>query len=74
MSNDWKITELIEALGGVQSLPAKFAKIGMLAPPTETMVGWRKRSSAPCGWTLALVQIAQSEGLITFVDKLRRDP
>lgn len=69
---DWRIRELIQALGGVQVLRQKITKLGVEPPPLECMIGWRRRESMPGHWALTLVQIAQEEGLIDKVAQLRR--
>lgn len=69
----WKIRELISALGGVSNLPEKFNAAGVTPPSKTTMAGWFRRDSAPGSWVLCLLLIAQQEGILPEISRLRRD-
>jgi hypothetical protein len=69
----WKIKELIAALGGVMAIGWKLEERGIVAPPYETIAGWKRRDSAPGNWVLTLLMIAQEENILPPIHKLRRE-
>lgn len=70
----YRFAELIQAFGGVEETRIKLMDYGFSAPRVSTIVGWRRRNSAPGAWALALVEVGQAEGFVTEVRKLRREP
>lgn len=69
----FKFRELIAALGGVQAIGPKLAECGFSPPPQETIWGWKRRDSVPGNWALALLLLAEREGVLPEISKLRRD-
>jgi hypothetical protein len=69
----WKIRELIAALGGVANLTDKFVAVGVAPPSKGTMAGWYRRDSAPGGWVLCLLLVAEAEGILPEIGRLRRE-
>lgn len=69
----FKFRELIQALHGPRNVQQLIEEHGWEAPKIETIEGWLRRDSAPGPWALALVFIAQREGLITTIDRLLRE-
>ena len=59
-----KIRELIMALNGPRSVQQLIEEHGWEAPKLESVEGWFRRSSAPCGWTVAMIYIAQRKGIL----------
>jgi hypothetical protein len=37
------------------------------------MAGWYRRDSAPGGWVLCLLLVAEAEGILPEIGRLRRD-
>lgn len=66
----WNIRGLIELLGGVQALRDRFMAQGFEPPPLQTMIGWRRRNSAPCEWALALLALAAADPALPVTHQL----
>jgi hypothetical protein len=61
MEPEFNIRALIASLGGAQKLPSRFRSVGISPPPVSTIVGWRRRNSAPGPWTLAMLYVAATD-------------
>lgn len=64
----WKIRALITAIGGVQAIPGRLVDHDFPAPPVRTVAGWFHRDRAPGDWVIALLLIAQKDGLKVGTD------
>lgn len=69
---NWRFKELIAMLGGPAGVAEKLTEVGIDAPPVSSICGWRRRQTAPGNWTLAILLIAQREGLLGDIDALRK--
>lgn len=67
---EWNIRGLIQMLGGVQALRDRFLAAGFDPPPLQTMIGWRRRNSAPCDWALALLMVASEDPSLPVTHQL----
>ncbi len=68
----WRLKKLIDTLTLDQSLDVLFEEYGFDAPTPSAIAQWRKRDSAPGGWTLAIIHIAQAKGVLPDVAELRK--
>lgn len=66
----WAVRSLVEALGGVSVVVNKLKDFGFDAPVADTVAGWRRRDRAPGGWVLALLLIAEEEGIPVSLRKM----
>jgi hypothetical protein len=67
---EFRIVELIAALGGVPAVRQKLLDHGYPAPPINTIWGWHRRGLA--SWALALADIAEKEEIVSNVNQLRK--
>ena len=67
---EWNIRGLIEALGGVQALRHRFIEAGIEPPLSQTMIGWRRRNSAPGAWMLAMLSVAAKDPTLPPIEDL----
>ncbi len=56
--------KLIQQLGGPRELHWKLAECGIQPPPFPSVVGWQYRNTIPPRWLMAVLAIAQREGIL----------
>jgi hypothetical protein len=66
----FNIQALIASLGGVKGLRERFKNVGITPPPSNTIIGWRRRNSAPGPWTLAMLYVASRDPYMPDADEI----
>lgn len=70
MEPQFNISGLIRSLGRPAELRDRFRAIGLEPPPTNTIIGWRRRNSCPGQWLAALLDIARRDPAMPELDEV----
>lgn len=71
---EFRISEMIMALGGDHVIPGLMLKHKFPVPEVASVGAWRRRNSAPGSWALALLYLCVREGILDSLDRIRVMP
>lgn len=67
----WRLKTIIDMLTLEEPLDKLLEEHGFDVPSPAAIAQWRKRNSAPGGWAIAILMIAQERGVLGQISQMR---